>query len=111
MRSSTRLFANPRALENPVKREEIERLVLLLRSVLDARERVMLELNVSAENLEQVIAVLPCMREPTISSLHGEKAYALKAAVPKKSLTEVIPQIKQMGGTDIVVTAISQLIA
>ena len=33
MRSSTRLYANPRALEEPAKSARIETLVLLLRSV------------------------------------------------------------------------------
>jgi ATP phosphoribosyltransferase len=111
MRSSTRLYAHPRALENPVKRERIERLVLLLRSVLDARQRVMLEVNVPAERLEAVIAVLPSMREPTMSPLHGEQGFALKAAVPRADLPRVIPEIKARGGTDIVVTALAQIVA
>jgi ATP phosphoribosyltransferase-like protein len=111
MRSSTRLYANPQALENPVKRERIERLVLLLRSVLDARQRVMLEVNVPAERLSAVIAVLPSMREPTMSPLHGEQGFALKAAVPRADLPRVIPEIKARGGTDIVVTALAQIVA
>jgi ATP phosphoribosyltransferase len=111
MRSSTRLYANPHALENPVKRERIERLVLLLRSVLDARLRVMLEVNVPAERLSAVIAVLPSMREPTMSPLHGEQGFALKAAVPRADLPRVIPEIKARGGTDIVVTALAQIVA
>jgi ATP phosphoribosyltransferase len=111
MRSSTRLYAHPRALENPVKRERIERLVLLLRSVLDARQRVMLEVNVPADRLEAVIAVLPSMREPTMSPLHGEHGFALKAAVPRVDLPRVIPEIKARGGTDIVVTALAQIVA
>ena len=81
MRSSTRLYANPHALERPAKREPIERLVLLLRSVLDARQRVMLEVNVPADRLEAVIAVLPSMREPTMAPLHGNQGFAVKAAV------------------------------
>ena len=111
MTSSTRLYANPKALEYQAKREPIERFVLLVRSVLDARRRVMLEMNVAPEHLERLIAVLPCMREPTISSLHGEAGYAVKAAVPRADLTKLIPDIKACGGTDIVVTNISQLVA
>ncbi|MEO1018925.1 MAG: ATP phosphoribosyltransferase [Pseudomonadota bacterium] len=53
-RSSTRLYANPRALEHPGKRARIEHLTLLVRSVLDARERVMLEINVPALVLQEV---------------------------------------------------------
>jgi ATP phosphoribosyltransferase-like protein len=110
MRSSTRLYAHPQALEQPTKRGRIETLVLLLRSVLDARARVMLEVNVSAECLEAVIEVLPSMREPTMSPLHGDQGFALKAAVPRKDLPRVIPEIKAKGGTDIVVTALAQIV-
>jgi ATP phosphoribosyltransferase len=111
MCSSTRLYAHPRALDVPDKRARIETLVLLLRSVLDARQRVMLEVNVPAERLEAVIAVLPSMREPTMSPLHGEQGFALKAAVPRADLPRVIPEIKARGGTDIVVTALAQIVA
>jgi ATP phosphoribosyltransferase len=110
MRSSTRLYAHPRALDDPLKRARIETLVLLLRSVLDARERVMVEVNVSADCLEAVIAVLPCMREPTMAPLHGDQGFALKAAVPRKDLPRVIPEIKAKGGTDIVVSALAQIV-
>jgi len=110
MRSSTRLYANPHALEQPAKRERIERLVLLLRSVLDARQRVMLEVNVPADRLEAVVAVLPSMREPTMAPLHGDQGFAVRAAVPRRDLPTVIPEIKARGGTDIVVTALAQIV-
>jgi ATP phosphoribosyltransferase len=110
MRSSTRLYANAHALERPAKRERIERLVLLLRSVLDARQRVMLEVNVPADRLEAVVAVLPSMREPTMAPLHGNQGFAVKAAVPRRDLPKVIPEIKARGGTDIVVTALAQIV-
>lgn len=110
MRSSTRFYAHPRALENPDKREAIDRLVLILRSVLEARRRVMLEVNVAEDILEQLIAVLPCMREPTIAPLHGGGGYAVKVAVPRRDLPLLIPEIKATGGTDIVVTRIDQIV-
>lgn len=110
MRSSTRLYAHPRALDHREKRARIETMVLLLRSVLDARQRVMLEVNVPAEKLEAVIAVLPSMREPTMAPLHGDQGFALKAAVPRADLPRVIPEIKARGGTDIVVTALAQIV-
>lgn len=110
MRSSTRLYANPRALENPTKRSRIEDLALLLRSVLDARRRVMVEVNVSAERLDGLVAVLPCMREPTISTLHRNGGFAVKVAVPREQLPTLIPLIRARGGTDIVVTALAQIV-
>lgn len=110
MRSSTRLFARPQALEDPERREKIEHFVLLLRSVLDARRRVMLELNVPAERLDEVIAILPCMREPTIASLHGSKGFAVKAAVARESVPNLIPLLRARGGTDILIAELAQLI-
>ncbi|MBM4356918.1 MAG: ATP phosphoribosyltransferase [Deltaproteobacteria bacterium] len=111
MRSSTRLFANPRALEVPHKREAIEGLVLVVRSVLEARKRVMIEVNVSAEALASVIETLPCMRMPTISPLSGGEAFAVKAAVPRDRLPTLIPALKARGGTDIVVSKLTQIVA
>jgi len=110
MTSSTRLYAHPRTMDTPGHRASIEHLVLLVRSVLEARRRVMLEVNVPREQLESVIAVLPCMRGPTVSELHAGAGYAVKAAVPRELLPRLIPEIKARGGTDIVVTRLAQIV-
>ncbi len=111
LRSSTRLYANPRALERPQLRARLDDLVLLLRSVLDARRRVMVEVNVSAARLGAVVEILPGMREPTISPLFGDAGFAIKAAIPRDRLAAVLPEVRARGGTDIVVTAIGQIVA
>jgi ATP phosphoribosyltransferase len=110
MRSSTRLYVNPKVLLHPVKKDAVDRFVLLLNSVLESRRRVMMEVNVDAEHLEAVIAILPCMREPTVSRLHGCAGYAVKAAVPRDDLPRVIPEVKARGGTDIVVSKLAQIV-
>jgi ATP phosphoribosyltransferase len=110
MSSSTRLYANVDALEDAGRREAIERLVLLVASVLEARKRVMVEVNVSAERLDAVLEVLPCMRQPTISTLAGDEGFAVKAAVPRDQLPEVIPRLKARGGSDVVVTRLAQIV-
>ncbi len=110
MTSSTRLYANPRALEDAEKRGRIEDFLLLLRGVLEARHRVILEVNVSAADLERLIAALPCMRQPTIARLHGEDAYAVKAAVPKRDLPTLIPELRARGGSDIIVARLTQIV-
>jgi ATP phosphoribosyltransferase len=110
MRSSTRLYASPLALERPDHRRRIEDLVLLLRSVLDARRRVMLEVNASAECLDAVVAALPAMRQATVSPLFGNGGYAVKAAVPRDVLPRVIPAVKMAGGTDVVVSRLAQIV-
>lgn len=110
MRSSTRLYANPRALENPSKRSAIEDLTLCLSAVIEARGRAMVELNVGVSDLEKVIERLPCMREPTISGLFGNAGYAVRAAVPRAEIPRLIPDLKVCGATDIVVSRCEQIV-
>ena len=111
MTSSTRLYANPRALEHPDRDARIiDDLVLLVRSVLEARRRVMVEVNVAPDRLEALLAVLPCMRQPTVSQLADGDGYAVKAAVPREDLPAVIPRLKAAGGEDVVVTRIAQIV-
>lgn len=110
MRSSTRLYAHRAALDDPVRRRIIEDLVLLINSVLEARRRVMLEVNASGACLDAVVAVLPSMRQATVSRLFGDSGYAVKAAVPRELLPQVIPAVKAAGGTDLVVSTLSQIV-
>ncbi len=110
MTSSTRLYACPRSLDNPRRRAGIENLTMLLASVLEARQRVMFEVNVAPDRLEAVCAFLPCMREPTIAALHGAAGFAIKAAVPRADLPRLVPMIKAAGGSDIVITTLNQIV-
>jgi ATP phosphoribosyltransferase len=110
MASSTRLYASRNAMDSPGKKAAIEGLVLSLKSVLEARGRAMVELNVSPEDVERVIEILPCMREPTIAMLHGSEGLAVKAAVPRSELPGLIPRLKMRGATDIVVSRLEQIV-
>ncbi|MGP1272501.1 MAG: ATP phosphoribosyltransferase [Phycisphaerales bacterium] len=110
MSSSTRLFASRTAYEDTLKRAAIDRMVVLLRSVLEARRRVMLDLNVASEALDAVVEALPCMREPTVSPLRGSSGYAVRAAVPRDRIAEIIPQLQARGATDLVVSRPTQIV-
>jgi len=92
------------------KRRRIEDLALLLSSVLEARQRVMIEVNASGDCLAQVVAVLPAMRRPTVSPLFGNGSYAVKAAVRRDALPQIIPAVKAAGGTDVIVSTLSQIV-
>jgi ATP phosphoribosyltransferase-like protein len=107
---TTRLYASRAALADGAKRKRIEDFVLVVRSVLAARERVMIDVNVERQYLASVLEVLPSMREPTISPLSEDVGFAVRCAVPRTRLVELIPQIKARGGTDIVVTQPSQIV-
>ena len=110
MRSSTRLYASKEAMADPALRARIEDLRLLLGSVLEARRRVMLEVNCGPNDLDALVELLPCMREPTISRLFRDSGYAVKVAVPREQLAALVPRIRAAGGTDIVVSQLTQIV-
>jgi ATP phosphoribosyltransferase len=101
LESTTRVIVHPEALRDPWKKEKIGEMALLLRSVLDARRRVMLEMNVPADKLEALIRALPCMRSPTVAPLYGQSGYAVKVAVERDKAARLIPRLKKMGACDI----------
>ena len=101
MASSTRFIANKKALQDTWKREKIEELKMLFTAVLNAKERVMLEMNVPPEKLESLVNIIPCMRSPTVSPLYAGQGYAVKVAVKKVETLKLIPLLKKMGATDI----------
>ncbi|MEZ5175249.1 MAG: ATP phosphoribosyltransferase [Acidimicrobiia bacterium] len=110
MDSSTRLYASREAMADPAKKQTIEGLVLSIRSVLEARTRAMVELNIAVEMSEALFRILPAMREPTVAPLHGGDALAVKAAVPRSDLPDLIPSLKEAGATDIVVSRLEQIV-
>jgi len=89
----------------------VDEFVLLLNSVLDARKRVMLEMNVAASNLDAVLGMLPCMRMPTVMPLAGEGGFAVKSAVPAKEVRRLIPLLKAAGATDILEFSFSKVVS
>jgi len=101
LESSTRFVASRFALSNPEKRRRIEELAMLFRAVLDGRERVMLEMNIPKEHFES-LASLPAMRSPTVAPLFADAGYAVKIAVNKHEVPDIIPKLKKLGALDIV---------
>jgi len=109
--STTRLFASKKAWADPVRRARIEMLAVLLQSVLDARRRVLVSFNCPANRLDEIIAFLPAMKKPTVSSLCYDGGFAISTAAETKLLPSLIPRIKEAGGTDLVVLPIRMLVA
>jgi ATP phosphoribosyltransferase len=70
----------------------------------------MVELNAPRSRLDAVVGVLPAMRQPTVAPLFGDAGYAVKAAVPRETLPDLIPRLKEAGGCDIVVTPLGQIV-
>ncbi len=102
MESSTRMYASKQAMENPEKKQKILELKMLFETVLAARSRVMLEMNVSEEKFDSLIKGIPSMKSPTVSPLFGGNGYAVKIAVKKSEVPTLLPKLHNLGATDIV---------
>ncbi|MBR1403100.1 MAG: ATP phosphoribosyltransferase [Treponema sp.] len=110
MTSSTRMYASKEALKDPAKKQKIMELKMLFESVLNARGRVMLEMNVSKEKFDGLIKALPSMKSPTVSPLFGDDGYAVKIAVKKSEVPTLLPKLQSLGATDILEYALRKVV-
>ncbi len=102
MESSTRMYASKEAMADPEKKQKIMELKMLFETVLNARNRVMLEMNCSNEDFDTLIKGIPSMKSPTVSPLFGGNGYAIKIAVKKSEVPTLLPKLQKLGATDIV---------
>ena len=107
--SYTEVVANPESAADPAKRKAMDQVMTLLNGVLDARGKVLLKLNVSEDRFEEVLAVLPSMKSPTISKLAGG-GYAVETVVEKRTINLVIPALRDAGATDLLELMISKIV-
>ncbi len=110
LESSTKLIANKKAWTDKKKRKGIEEIKTLLLGVMEARGKVLLSMNVSEEALEDVISILPAMKNPTVSKLYNSGYYALETVVPKKDVNILIPKLKEKGAEDIIEMVITKIV-
>ena len=110
MTSSTRMYASKEALKDPEKKQKIMELKMLFESVLNARGRVMLEMNVSKDKFDNLIKALPSMKSPTVSPLFGDDGYAVKIAVKKSEVPTLLPKLQSLGATDILEYALRKVV-
>ena len=110
LESHTHLIANRESWADPVKRQAIDELTLLLRGAIDARGRVLVKLNVGSDNLDAVLDLLPAMRSPTVSHLADTGFFAVETVVPKSTINVLIPRLKSCGAEDIVEMPIAKIV-
>ena len=102
MESTTRLIANKKAYEDPWKKKKIDNIARLLQSSILATSHVGLKMNVTNENLDALIAILPAMKAPTISTLINGSGSAVEIIVEEKLVRDIIPLLLDNGATDII---------
>jgi ATP phosphoribosyltransferase len=110
LESRTQLIANKTAYKDASKRRAIEEITILLKGAIDARGRVLVKLNVDAERLAAVVAMLPAMRAPTVSELAQPGFFAIETVVPKSAINTLIPGLKAAGAEDIVELPITKIV-
>jgi ATP phosphoribosyltransferase len=108
--SYTELIANPVSRQDPEKAHAMDQLLTLLQGTLEARGKVLVKLNVGDADLDTVIDILPSMKSPTVSKLHGEGGYAVETVVPKNTINTLIPALKDAGASDIIELPLSKIV-
>jgi ATP phosphoribosyltransferase len=99
--TETRLIANPQAFADPWKRAKIEQIATMLEAALTARQKVALKLNVSAENLDEVVSLLPSLHAPTVSHLYDRQWLAVETVVDTGAVRDLVPKLRAAGAEGI----------
>jgi ATP phosphoribosyltransferase len=110
MESNTQLIANEQALSDAWKRTKVENIALLLRAAIEAQGRVGLMLNVQRTDLDRVLALLPALQRPTISSLSEGEWVAVNTIIEERTVRDLIPKLKAAGGQGIVEYPLNKIV-
>lgn len=110
LESTPRFIANLTVLENAWKRAKIDEIVLLLRGAIAAASRVSLAMNVPKERLSEVIALLPALSTPTVSTLVDERWVDVSTVIEERLVRILIPRLYAAGARGIIELPIQKLI-
>ncbi len=102
MESTTCLIACRESWEDPSKRTRIENLAMLFEGVIRAQSRIGLKMNAPPERLQEILALLPALRRPTVSPLAEESGYAVETILDEKVARDLIPELKRAGAEGII---------
>ena len=110
LESTTKLVVNKDSWNDSTKRIAIEEIRTLLLAVIEARGKVLLNMNVPAEKLDELIAFLPAMKLPTVTKLYNSEYYAVETVAAKETVNILIPELKRLGAEDILELDISKIV-
>jgi len=110
LESSTVFIMNHKAAEDPAKRQKAENLVLMLQGAIAAATRVGLMLNVKQEDLAAVLAVLPALKNPTISALSDSEWVAVNTIVEEAVVRQILPKLKAAKAQGIVEYPLNKIV-
>lgn len=102
LKTNTKLIANKRSWENPIKRQKIENIAMMLEAALEASDKVGLKLNAPKARLEEILSILPALRNPTVNRLSDEGWSAIEVILSERNVRDIVPKLKQMGAEGII---------
>jgi ATP phosphoribosyltransferase len=108
--STTRFVANKSAWDVPWKREKMENIAMLLRGAIEARAKVGLKMNVPEAKLQEVVALLPSEKSPTVSRLADSAWVAVEVILEERQERELVPALKRAGATGIITYPLNKVI-
>jgi ATP phosphoribosyltransferase len=101
MTSTTRLIANKEAWADDFKRRKIEDLAVLLHGAIDGREKVGLKMNLPADRLAEVLAILPSEKSPTVNHLADQSFVAIEVVLEERHARDLVCRIRRLGASGI----------
>jgi ATP phosphoribosyltransferase len=110
MTSFPHFYASPAAAADPWKRQKMERLTLLLKAALEARDKVGLKMNLPTDKLPALLKLLPAMRRPTVSNLSEEGWVAVETVICEKIVRDIIPSLKELGAEGIIEYPLNKIV-
>jgi len=110
LETNTKLVANRDSWADAWKREKIETLAMLLQGALLGAQKVGLKMNVARANLEEVLGLIPALRQPTISALTNEEWVAVETVLDEREARDLIPELRKAGAEGIVEYPLNKVI-
>lgn len=110
LESNTQLIANKEAYKDPWKQRKLADIKLLLDGAIAALGKVGLMLNVEKSNLPQVLALLPALKNPTISQLSDGNWVAVNTILEELTVRNLIPRLKEAGAQGIVEYPLNKIV-
>jgi ATP phosphoribosyltransferase len=110
LESNTQLIANIDSWKDTAKRRKLEDIRMLLEGAINALGKVGLMLNVEKINLAAVIAVLPALKTPTISTLSDDNWLAVNTILDELTVRTIIPRLKEAGAQGIVEYPLNKIV-
>ena len=110
LESNTQLIGNKDSMRDAWKRRKLADITMLLQGAINALGQVGLMLNVRKEDLSAVLAVLPALKNPTVSHLSDEAWLAVNTILEETTVRQLIPRLKEAGAQGIVEYPLNKIV-